>query len=207
MKELLFDQINSPIGTILLISDGEHLCALEFAAHEARTLSFLKKRYGNFALKLVQNPLGISERIQAYLNGDYHSVDEIPVSTGGTAFQQQVWQALRTIPVGTVITYGQLAEQLGKPTASRAVGMANSQNPVSIVLPCHRVIGSNGQLTGYAGGLDRKCWLLEHEGAILPLHVNSSSRTLTRESRGHDSQPDDSADVTSSGKQATNLKR
>lgn len=167
MKELLFDKIASAIGDILIIIDGDKLCALEFADYEARTVSFLQKRYGNFQLNSVKNPLGISERIQAYLEGEYYQLDHILVSTGGTTFQQQVWLALRNIPVGTIITYRQLAEQVGKPTASRAVGMANSQNPVAIVLPCHRVIGANGQLTGYAGGLARKQWLLQHEGVKL----------------------------------------
>lgn len=167
MKELFLDTINSTIGNILVITDRDYLCAVEFEDYQPRTLKFLEKRFRQFQLQPVENPLGISKRIQAYLQGDYHSLDNIPVSTGGTAFQQQVWMMLRSIPAGTVINYGQLAAQLGKVNASRAVGFANSQNPISIVLPCHRVIGANGQLTGYAGGLERKRWLLEHEGVKL----------------------------------------
>jgi methylated-DNA-[protein]-cysteine S-methyltransferase len=167
MIELLTDKIDSEIGIILLVSDSETLCALDFADYEHRTLQLLQKRYGQFLLKEIKNPQGFSQRLQSYLEGDYSSVNEIPVSTGGTFFEQQVWSALRTIPVGAVVSYGQLAQQLGKPTASRAVGMANSRNPVAIVLPCHRVIGANASLTGYAGGLERKRWLLHHEGVDL----------------------------------------
>lgn len=167
MKTLLIDQINSPIGQILILSDGESLCGVEFEDYEARTLAFLKRRYGEVTLQPEQNPLELSDRMQAYLAGEFHSFDQVDVSLGGTAFQQQVWLALREIPIGTVETYGQLAKRLGKPGASRAVGLANSQNPIAIVLPCHRVIGSNGQLTGYAGGLERKRWLLAHEGVPL----------------------------------------
>jgi methylated-DNA-[protein]-cysteine S-methyltransferase len=164
MKLLTIDRINSAIGEIIVVTDQEKLCALDFENYEVRMMALLQKRFGQVQLDLKKNPLGICERIQAYLDGDYHSLAAIPVSTGGTAFQQQVWFALRSIPVGTVLTYGQLAAHIDKPTASRAVGMANSLNPVSIVLPCHRVIGANGKLTGYAGGLDRKHWLLQHEG-------------------------------------------
>ncbi|MBW4672076.1 MAG: methylated-DNA--[protein]-cysteine S-methyltransferase [Cyanomargarita calcarea GSE-NOS-MK-12-04C] len=162
--ELLIDKISSEIGTILVVSDGEKLCALDFADYELRTIRLLQKRYKSFSLKKTKNPLGLSNRLEAYLKGDFTSLDDIAVSVGGTAFQQQVWLALRNIPCGTAISYGQLAAKIGKPTASRAVGMANSLNPVAIVLPCHRVIGANAGLTGYAGGLERKRWLLEHEG-------------------------------------------
>ena len=168
MKDLYLEKINSPIGKILIITEQETLCGLEFEGYETRTYRFLDKRFGNHKLNPVRNITGISQSIQAYLEGDYHSLDHISVSTGGTAFQQQVWTALRSIPVGTVITYGELAQRLGKPAAARAVGITNSLNPISIVLPCHRVIGANGALTGYAGGLERKRWLLHHEGWQLP---------------------------------------
>ncbi len=91
----------------------------------------------------------------------------VVVDTGGTEFQRRVWAELRAIPPGSTRTYGELAARLGGPNASRAVGLANSQNPLSIVVPCHRLVGSDGSLTGYAGGLARKQWLLRHEGAIL----------------------------------------
>jgi methylated-DNA-[protein]-cysteine S-methyltransferase len=93
-------------------------------------------------------------------------VDDILVEPGGTAFQRGVWTALRRVPAGTTVTYAQLARTVGRPAASRAVGAANGRNPVSIVIPCHRMIGSDGSLVGYGGGLPRKHWLLRHEGAI-----------------------------------------
>lgn len=165
--KLLVDKINSDIGNILIVSDGEKLCALDFADYEQRMLKLLQRRYGSLNFQNEKNPQGFSSRIQAYLQGARTSLDNIPVSTGGTAFQQQVWLALRAIPWGTTISYGELAARIGKPTASRAVGMANSLNPVAIALPCHRVVGANAALTGYAGGLNRKRWLLAHEGVEL----------------------------------------
>ena len=160
---LFFDEIESPIGTIRVIADGANLCTLDFADYDARMLKLLKARYDDVQLVRHTDPQGFSRRVRAYLDGDLTSLDDIPVSTGGTIFQQQVWTALRTIPVGTTATYGALAAQIGRPTAARAVGMTNSLNPISIVLPCHRVVGANAALTGYAGGLHRKRWLLEHE--------------------------------------------
>jgi methylated-DNA-[protein]-cysteine S-methyltransferase len=162
--ELLIDKINSAIGTILIVTDGENLCAVDFADDELRMIKLIKRRYPHFSFRDVKNPQGFSHRIQAYFQGDHHSLDDIPVSTGGTDFQQQVWLTLRTIPWGKTISYGDLAAKIGKPTAYRAIGLINSLNPLVIVLPCHRVIGTNAKLTGYAGGLERKRWLLHHEG-------------------------------------------
>jgi methylated-DNA-[protein]-cysteine S-methyltransferase len=162
--KLLIDRILSPLGTIILIADDVSLRALDFADFELRMMSLLHKRYKSVELVESIDPHGFSSRIRAYLSGDLRSLDGIPVNTGGTDFQQQVWQSLRTIPVGKTISYGELATNIGKPTAARAVGMANSLNPVAIVVPCHRVIGAKAQLTGYAGGLERKHWLLQHEG-------------------------------------------
>ena len=165
--ELLIDQINSEIGQLLIVCDHKQLCALDYSDYEDRMTALLKNRYGEISLTAATNPLGVSDRIQAYLTGDYSSLDDIPVNPGGAPFQQKAWAALRTIPVGAILSYGELAVKIGQPTAYRAVGMANSRNPIAIVIPCHRVIGSNGSLTGYAGGLARKRWLLEHEGVDL----------------------------------------
>lgn len=176
MTTLLIDKIDSEIGEILVVSDGESLTSLDFSGYEPRMMKLLEKRYGSVNLIEKKNPQGFSDRIRAYLNGDYNSLDDIPVKTGGTPFQQQVWLALRTIPLGTVISYGELAAKLGKPTAYRAVGMTNSLNPVAIVLPCHRVIGTKASLTGYAGGLERKHWLLQHEGVDCHFAPIQSSR-------------------------------
>jgi methylated-DNA-[protein]-cysteine S-methyltransferase len=152
------------MGTMLLVSDGESLCSLDFADYEARMMGLLQNRYASVELVEDIDPQGFSSKIRAYLAGDFSTLNDIPVNAGGTEFQQLVWQGLRGIPLGATLTYGELATKLGKPTASRAVGMANSLNPVAIVVPCHRVIGANAKLTGYAGGLSRKQWLLEHEG-------------------------------------------
>jgi len=176
MTTLLIDKIDSEIGEILVVSDGESLTSLDFSDYEPRMMKLLEKRYGSVNLVEKKNPQEFSDRIRAYLNGDYNSLDDIPVKTGGTPFQQKVWLALRTIPFGTVISYGELAAKLGKPTAYRAVGMTNSLNPVAIVLPCHRVVGIKASLTGYAGGLERKRWLLQHEGVDSRFAPIQSSR-------------------------------
>lgn len=173
MKTLLSDRIDTPIGAILIAVDGEQLCSLDFEDNEEHIMASLRRRYGEFTLEPDDNPAGISERLRAYFAGDYTCLDAIPVNTGGTAFQQEVWLALRTIPPGSTLSYGELAAQLGRPTAYRAVGGTNALNPVAIVLPCHRVIGSNASLTGYAGGLERKQWLLQHEG----FHVSKPIKT------------------------------
>jgi methylated-DNA-[protein]-cysteine S-methyltransferase len=151
------------MGIMLLVSDGESLCSLDFADYEARMMKLLQKRYETVELVESIDPQGFSSKITAYLAGDFSSVENIAVNAGGTDFQQLVWRELQKIPVGATLTYGELATNLGKPNAARAVGMANSLNPVAIVVPCHRVIGAKAKLTGYAGGLDRKQWLLEHE--------------------------------------------
>jgi len=166
--ELFIDKINSAMGTILLVSDGNCLCALDYAGYENRMMKLLWRHYPRFQLRPTIDPQGFSSQIRAYLAGDIDCINGIPVSTGGTVFQQRVWSALRAIPPGTVLTYGELAAKLGKPTAYRAVGMTNALNPIAIVVPCHRLVGANGALTGYAGGLERKQWLLQHEGVTLP---------------------------------------
>jgi methylated-DNA-[protein]-cysteine S-methyltransferase len=164
MPQLFIDRIEFQLGEILIVTDGEKLCAVDFSGYEDRMMNLLQKRYDSIQLIDTQNPQGFSDRLRGYLNGEWQAIEDIPVSTGGTPFQQKVWLSLRSIPPGQVMTYGALATLLDKPSASRAVGMANSLNPISIVLPCHRVIGANASLTGYAGGLDRKQWLLNHEG-------------------------------------------
>ncbi len=109
--------------------------------------------------------------MEAYFAGQRDALSQIAWRTAGTPFQQKVWRALAEIPVGTTISYGELARRVGSPAAVRAVGLANGANPVGVVVPCHRVIGADGSLTGYGGGLDRKRWLLEHEGAAVRVHA------------------------------------
>jgi len=167
-QELYADRIESPIGTILIISDGTRLCALDYRGYDHRMNAFLAARYGAYDLHDAEDPGGATSAVRAYLGGDLRALDTLAVDTGGTPFQERVWAELRRIPVGTTITYGELAIRVtGGISASRAVGHANSLNPVAIVVPCHRVIGADATLTGYAGGLERKRWLLEHEGVRL----------------------------------------
>jgi methylated-DNA-[protein]-cysteine S-methyltransferase len=165
MKELMIDQIPSPLGTVTIVVDGERLCALDFEEYAPRMMNLLQHRYGEVSLQRIDDPNGFSSRLRSYFAGDYGSLATIEVITGGTPFQQQVWQALREIPPGETRSYAQLAARLGRPKGARAVGMAVSLNPVAIVLPCHRVVGQGATLTGYAGGLHRKEWLLRHEHA------------------------------------------
>ena len=162
---LQLEEYGSPLSRLLLVTDDDGaLRALEFADHEARLHRLLRDHYGEYELEVVAAPSNITQALDAYFDGDFAALDDIRVTTGGTMFQRAVWKALHRIEPGTTKTYGQLAAELGRPTASRAVGAANGANPVAIVVPCHRVIGANGALTGYAGGLRRKQWLLGHEG-------------------------------------------
>lgn len=165
--QLFVDQVASPIGTILLAWDNHALRALDFVDYEPRLHRLLRLGYGVCELMPERAPADIRHPLAAYFSGELTALSAIRVATNGTPFQQQVWQALRDIPAGSTTTYGELAVRIGRPGASRAVGMANGSNPVGIVLPCHRVIGASGALTGYGGGLDRKRWLLAHEQASL----------------------------------------
>jgi methylated-DNA-[protein]-cysteine S-methyltransferase len=158
-------RLPSPIGTILLAFDGEAVRGLEFSDSEARLHRALRLHYGLYALSEAGD-CPFAAPIAAYFDGDLAALDGIPVATRGTAFQRQVWAALREIPFGTTTSYGSLAAQIGRPKAVRAVGLANGANPVALIVPCHRVIGSDGSLTGYGGGLPRKEWLLRHEGGM-----------------------------------------
>ncbi|MGH7212897.1 MAG: methylated-DNA--[protein]-cysteine S-methyltransferase [Acetobacteraceae bacterium] len=165
---LTIARLPSPIGAMLLASDGDGaLRALDFDDCEARLHRLLQLHYVRYALTMGRLPDAIVTALAAYFAGDLTAIEAIPVATGGTDFQRRVWGALRQLRPGTTTSYGGLAASLGRPAASRAVGLANGANPVAIVVPCHRVIGSNGALTGYGGGISRKRWLLEHEGVRL----------------------------------------
>lgn len=162
---LEIDAHASPIGTLLLVTDDQgRLRALDFEDYEARMHHLLRLHYGAVSLEPGRAPAPITQALDAYFAGEHGALDPIAVETGGTAFQREAWTALRAIPAGETWSYGRQATHMGRPKASRAVGMANGANPVGIVVPCHRVIGANAALTGYGGGLHRKRWLLEHEG-------------------------------------------
>lgn len=160
---LLIDEIQSPLGRIVIAARDGHLCALEFG--RARLARQLTARFPDVPRRRARNPFGVSAKLRAYLTGDLAAVDRIAVETGGTPFQERVWRALRRIPAGHTMSYGTLARRLGVGAAARAVGAANGRNPISLVVPCHRLIGGDAALTGYGGGLWRKQWLLRHEGA------------------------------------------
>jgi methylated-DNA-[protein]-cysteine S-methyltransferase len=165
---LLIDRIDTPIGEMVIIADREgNLRAVDWTDHDPRAEDSLRLHYGKngFTLTPARNPGGLSQAISNYFAGDLTAIDSLPTKTNGTDFQRQVWQALREIPLGTTTSYGELARRIGRPKAVRAVGLANGSNPVGVIVPCHRVIGSNGSLTGYGGGLNRKRWLLDHERA------------------------------------------
>ena len=169
---LYADRLESTIGTLLLIHDREgHVRALKFQGFESRMRRLLRLHYGaegnDFAIEDRAASAPIRRAISDYFSGDLCAINSIPVTTGGTSFQREVWAALRTIQAGTRLSYGALARQLGRPKSVRAVGLANAANPVAIVVPCHRVIGTDGSLTGYGGGISRKRWLLVHEGVAL----------------------------------------
>jgi len=164
---LLLDRRATPIGEALLVTDDAgRLRALDWADYETRLRRLLRRHYGTVALSVGRAPETVRRALDRYFGGDLAALDAIDCATGGTAFQRAVWAALRTIPVGRTLSYGALAAQIGAPKAVRAVGLANGANPIGVVVPCHRVIGSDGSLTGYGGGLERKRWLLAHEGAL-----------------------------------------
>ncbi len=163
MTELYMGHVETPIGVLLLAWHGDTVCSLWFDDREDRMAAALKGRFGEVRLTHAPDAGDFRRALDDYFAGDIAVIDRIAVDTGGTAFQQSVWRLLRLIPAGTTTTYGELAAKLNSPGASRAVGLANGQNPVSIIVPCHRVIGASGKLVGYGGGLDRKRWLLAHE--------------------------------------------
>lgn len=165
-ETLTLDRLATPTGEVLLVVDADGAVrALDFAGYEDRMMRLLRRHWGEAELVEGRAPAAIRTAVEAWFGGDLAALDGLKVKTNGTEFQRAVWAALRTIPVGETRTYGQLAAAIGSPRAVRATGMANGQNPIAVIVPCHRVIGASGALTGYAGGLERKQWLLAHEGA------------------------------------------
>jgi len=162
------DRLETPVGIALLVTDADGvLRALDWEDYEPRMKELLRLHYGAVVLKDAQAPRIIRKALSSYFKGDLDRLGTIPWRVAGTPFQQKVWNALPRIPAGTTMSYGALAAQLDSPNAMRAVGHANGSNPISVVLPCHRLIGANGSLVKYGGGLERKRWLLAHEGVVL----------------------------------------
>jgi len=166
--QLQIERFDTPIGVQLVLSDtGNRLRAVDWEDHTGRLQQLLARQYPGQAVKCVDRvgPSDAARALRRYYDGDLSAIDGLACLTGGTRFQRAVWALLRNIPCGQTRSYGQLAADLGKPGASRAVGLANGANPIAVVVPCHRVIGADQTLTGYGGGIERKRWLLVHEGA------------------------------------------
>ncbi|MGE0483954.1 MAG: methylated-DNA--[protein]-cysteine S-methyltransferase [Gammaproteobacteria bacterium] len=153
----------TPIGELVVLAAADGLKAVEFADAGARLERLLARRYAAANVVPASDPLGAGSALTRWFAGDLQALTPLPRAAPGTPFQQALWAALGDIPAGRTTTYGELAARLGRANAARAVGAANGANPLAIVVPCHRVLGANGALTGYAGGTWRKRWLLEHE--------------------------------------------
>ena len=163
---LWVDRLETPIGRMLVVADEEGNLRATFWTEKDRGMeAFLRRHYAGLRVEFAEarDLHGLTAAVGRYFAGQVHAIDDLPVKTAGTEFQRTVWRALREIPCGTTISYGELARRIGRPDAVRAVGLANGANPVGVVVPCHRVIGANGSRTGYGGGVERKQWLLDHE--------------------------------------------
>lgn len=165
VKTFSLGKLPTPIGIALLVADDDGvLRALDWEDYEPRMKDLLRRQYGDVVLKEAGAPAVLLNALTAYFRGDLDRLADIAWRVAGTPFQQKVWSALPQIPAGRTMSYGALAARLASPNAMRAVGHANGANPISVVLPCHRLIGSDGKLVKYGGGLERKRWLLRHEG-------------------------------------------
>jgi len=163
------ERFDTPTGRMLLVTDDHgRVHALDWEDHRERNERLLARYYRGVALSMreASQESAAKRALLAYFAGRWEAIAKLAVATSGTAFQNQVWAALRQIPTGKTLSYGALAKQIGRPAAVRAVGLANGSNPIAIIVPCHRVIGANASLTGYGGGLERKRWLLQHEAAV-----------------------------------------
>jgi methylated-DNA-[protein]-cysteine S-methyltransferase len=162
------DRLETPIGTALLVTDSDGvLRALDWEGYEPRMKQLLRLQYGAVVLQDARTPKDMRAALTGYFKGDLDRLKTIRWRVAGTPFQHKVWTSLPKIPAGKTMSYGALAAKLGAPKAMRAVGHANGSNPISIVVPCHRLIGADGSLIKYGGGLERKRWLLAHEGVAL----------------------------------------
>jgi methylated-DNA-[protein]-cysteine S-methyltransferase len=179
--ESFLSRLNSPLGELLLVTDTEQrVRALDFADHASRLRRGLRERHGGAEPAAARAPAGIAAALARYFTGGLHSLDDLPTDAAGSGLQSRVWAALRSIPSGSTTSYGRLARELGfdDPRAAIEIGAAIGANPIAIVVPCHRVIAGDGGLKGYAGGLHRKRWLLEHEKAIAPAPAVPRTGTL-----------------------------
>ncbi|MCM1983538.1 methylated-DNA--[protein]-cysteine S-methyltransferase [Lyngbya confervoides] len=167
MIDLFIDSTPSPLGIIDIVADASRLLSVDFQDCRPRLHRLLTKRYGPVSLIPRPHLLQARDRLKAYFSGELDALQGIAIDPGGSVFQRQVWGSLSTIQPGSTRTYGDLAQQIHRPGAAQAVGRANALNPVLIFLPCHRVVGRDQTLVGYAAGLQRKQWLLAHETGSL----------------------------------------
>jgi len=159
----------SPIGPLTLAAHGDRLVMVRFGDDRESAVRFLQRQEPATAIVDHRDPAGAASALVRYFNGDLNALDSLEVDFYGTEFQRRVWTSLRSVAAGTTASYTDIANAIGAPSATRAVGAANGANPIAIVVPCHRIIGTSGALVGYGGGLDRKRWLLEHEGILLKM--------------------------------------
>lgn len=165
-ERLRLDRLATPIGEALIVTDeAGYLRAFDWADRESGMARLLRLHYGSLVPEPGTAPRNIKHLLRRYFEGELGCLSTIEWRTAGTPFQRTVWRALTAIGPGETLSYGALAAGLGCPKSVRAVGSANGANPISVVVPCHRVIGADGSLTGYGGGIERKRWLLKHEGA------------------------------------------
>lgn len=160
---IAIDLVESPLGPLAVAERAGRVCLLHFGGDGPEVDAMFERWYPGEPRGRRPIP-AVAGILRRYFDGDLGILDTIAVEMNGTPFQKSVWTALRRIPFGTTLSYGELARRIGEPRAIRAVGTANGANPVAVIVPCHRVIGADGRLTGYGGGLDRKRWLLAHEG-------------------------------------------
>ena len=161
--------LQSPIGELTVGARGGRVCLLHFGPDEPRIRAALRRWYKDEPIELHPDPAGAVTALREYFAGSLTALDGIDVEMNGTPFQQRVWTTLRSVKAGTTTSYAAIAKAIDAPQAVRAVGAANGANPVAVIVPCHRIIGTDGSLTGYGGGLERKRWLLEHERVLLPV--------------------------------------
>jgi methylated-DNA-[protein]-cysteine S-methyltransferase len=157
----------SPIGPLTIAAHDDRVCLLHFGKDDAGVHKALSRWYPDETVEKDADPAGAATALAAYFSGAIDALDDRPVELNGTRFQRSVWTRLRSVRAGRTATYAEIAKAIGSPEAVRAVGAANGANPIALIVPCHRIIGSNGTLTGYGGGLSNKRWLLQHERALL----------------------------------------
>ena len=184
MQQLEVATMESPVGPLMVGARSGRVCLVAFAAGVEAVLDGLERHIGPTERLDHPDPGGAVSVLGRYFAGDVGAIDELEVDAIGTDFQRSVWSTLRTVPVGETTSYGEVAAAIGTPGAVRAVGSANGANPIVVIVPCHRVVRSDGSLGGYGGGLDRKRWLLAHEDAgrasLFPPTPTEESSAISR---------------------------